>query len=115
MDVSQVLVARSQYTQHAWPICIPGSCALTHPTRATPEPRLEYTTRTSFLLLHCQCGPVLLHAIPQCHPQIGLLLRGHGFPSLLDIRQGGVGDGVRVSTAGRLPGNRYNGGAESAL
>lgn len=51
--------------------------------------------RTSLLLLQGQFLPVGLHAIPKSHPQVGLLLRGHIFPSLLDVGQGRVGDGVR--------------------
>lgn len=45
---------------------------------------------TSLLLLHCELVPVDLHPIPKLHPQVGLLLRRHGLPSLLDIRQSRV-------------------------
>ncbi len=38
--------------------------------------------------------PVDLHPIPQCHPQIRLLLGVHLFPSLLDAGQSRVGDRV---------------------
>ena len=57
---------------------------------------LEWGTgpRTSFLLLQRQLGPIGLHAVTQSHPQLGLLLRRHGLPSLLDIRQGRAGDCV---------------------
>ncbi len=54
-------------------------------------------SHTSLLLLQRQLSPVRLHPIPQRHPQIRLLLRRHALPSLLDVRQGRVGDGVRLS------------------
>lgn len=49
---------------------------------------------TGFLLLQSQLMPVDLHPIPQCHPQIRLLLGVHLFPSLLDAGQSRVGDRV---------------------
>lgn len=58
--------------------------------------RLKFI-RTSLLLLHGQLLPVNLHAIPKRHPEIGLLLRGHVFPSLLDVGEGRVGDGVGLA------------------
>ena len=38
--------------------------------------------------------PIILHAVPQCHPQIGLFLRGHPLPSFLNIREGRIRYGV---------------------
>ena len=52
---------------------------------------------TGLLLLHGQVMPVDLHPISQRHPQIGLLLRWQRLPSLLDIGQCWVGDGVCLS------------------
>lgn len=49
---------------------------------------------TGLLLLEGQVGPVLLHAVAQSHPQLSLLLQRHALPSLLDVGQGRVGDGV---------------------
>lgn len=49
---------------------------------------------TSLLLLESQLLPVNLHAISKGHPEISLLLGGHGLPSLLNVGEGGVGDGV---------------------
>lgn len=40
--------------------------------------------RTSFFLLESHFMPIDLHPIPQGHPQIGLLLWRHPFPSLLN-------------------------------
>lgn len=57
----------------------------------------EKVLRTSLLLLHGQFLPVGLHAVPQRHPQIGLLLRRHILPSLLDSGQGRVGDGMLLA------------------
>ena len=56
--------------------------------------------RTSLLLLKGQLSPVGLHAVAESHPQIGLLLRWHALPSLLNVCEGWVGDGVG-SAAGR--------------
>ena len=53
--------------------------------------------RTSLLLLHGQLLPVGLHAVPQRHPEVGLLLGGHVIPSLLDVGKGRVGDGVGLA------------------
>lgn len=53
--------------------------------------------RTGLLLLKRELVPVDLHAIPQRHPQIGLLLGWHGLPPLLNVRECRVGDGVRAS------------------
>lgn len=52
---------------------------------------------TSLLLLHRQLIPVNLHAIPQLHPQVGLLLRWHGLPSLLNVCESWVADGMGLS------------------
>jgi hypothetical protein len=51
------------------------------------------TSHTSLLFLRRQLGPINLHAIPQRHPQLGLFLRRHALPPLLDIRQRRVADG----------------------
>jgi hypothetical protein len=53
---------------------------------------------TSFLLLQGHLLPVDLHAIPERHPQIGLLLGRHVFPSLLNVGEGRVGDGVGLAS-----------------
>lgn len=42
---------------------------------------------TSFPLLQRKLMPVVLHPIPQCHPQLRLLLWGHNLPPLLNARQ----------------------------
>ena len=67
---------------------------------------------TSFLLLKGQLGPALLHAVPQGHPQLGLLLGRHGLPSLLDVGERRLGDGV--SGAGAADGSRH-GAADEGL
>lgn len=56
---------------------------------------------TGLALLYGQFMPIVLHAVPQCHPQIGLFLRGHPLPSLLNIRKrriryGVLGDRTRL-------------------
>lgn len=48
----------------------------------------------SLLLSKRELSPVGLHPIPQRHPQLSLLLRRHGLPSLLDVGQRRIGDGV---------------------
>ncbi|KAL2276900.1 hypothetical protein FJTKL_00368 [Diaporthe vaccinii] len=53
-----------------------------------------WCTLTGLLLLEGQIGPVLLHAVAQSHPQLSLLLQRHALPSLLDVGQGRVGNGV---------------------
>lgn len=65
--------------------------------------------RTGLLLLHGQFLPVGLHAVPKRHPQVGLLLRGHVLPSLLNVGKGRVGDGVRLAGLLELAG--YGGGS----
>ena len=42
---------------------------------------------TSSLFLHSHLMPIHCHPIPQGHPQLCLLLRGHLVPPLLDVRQ----------------------------
>lgn len=42
---------------------------------------------TSFPFLQRKLMPVILHSIPQCHPQLRLLLRRHDLPPLLNARQ----------------------------
>jgi hypothetical protein len=65
--------------------------------------------RTSFLLLQRQLGPVDLHAITQGHPQLGLLLRRHGLPALLDTGQRRAGDGVGVADLRAVSSRSYDG------
>lgn len=60
---------------------------------------------SSLFLLHGQFLPVGLHAIPQSHPQVGLLLGRHVFPALLDVGQGRVGDGMRLADVLQLAGD----------
>lgn len=57
--------------------------------------------RTSFLLLERQLVPVDSHAVTESHPKVGLLLKGHALPSLLDVGEGRVGDGVSGGGSGR--------------
>ena len=51
-------------------------------------------SRTGLLLLDSQLGPAALHAITQGHPQIGLLLQRHALPSLLNVGEGRLGQGL---------------------
>ena len=74
------------------PFCFnPSNCIPSRQMRARKE---NYFLRTGLLLLVRQLRPVDLHAVAQRHPQVGLLLRGHGLPPLLDIGERRVGDGV---------------------
>lgn len=50
--------------------------------------------RTGLLLLQGQLSPGALHAVSQRHPELGLLLERHALPSLLDVGERRVGDGV---------------------
>lgn len=43
--------------------------------------------------------PVDLHTVTEVHPQLGLLLRGHALPALLDASDGRVRDGMVRSKA----------------
>lgn len=43
--------------------------------------------------------PIDLHAVTERHPELGLLLRGHTLPALLDAGKSRVGDGVLRSKA----------------
>ena len=62
----------------------------------------ESLERTSFLLLEGKVGPAGLHAITQSHPELSLLLVRHALPSLLDVGEGWVGDGLsRGSSRGQ--------------
>ena len=56
--------------------------------------------RTGFLLLHGQLAPRALHAITQAHPQLGLLGGRQQLPTLLDVDELDVGDGVGGVVAG---------------
>lgn len=62
------------------------------------------TPPTGLLLLQGQLLPVALHAVAQGHPQIGLLLERHSLPSLLDVAEGRVGQGLGGHGSGRQPG-----------
>lgn len=68
-------------------------------------------SRTGLLLLESQVGPVLLHAVTQGHPELGLLSRGHALPPLLDVGQRRVGDGVG---GGGSSGDNSNRGSHAA-
>ena len=80
------------------------------------------SAHTSLLLLESKLVPVHLHAIPQSHPQVGLLLRRHSLPSLLNVRQSRVRDSVCLASllelcyggAGRDPGGGRERGAEKS-
>lgn len=67
----------------------------------------ELGLRTSLLLLKSQLSPVGLHAVAESHPQIGLLLRWHALPSLLNVGEGWVG----YSVGGAAGGWSYDAGA----
>lgn len=56
---------------------------------------------TSFPLLQRKLMPVVLHPIPQCHPQLRLLLRRHDLPPLLNARQRRIRN--RMSRCCRMP------------
>lgn len=43
--------------------------------------------------------PVNLHAVAEGHPELGLLLRGHTLPALLNAGESGVGDSMVGSKA----------------
>lgn len=55
---------------------------------------------TGLLLLQGHLGPVNLHAVSEGHPEVGLLLRRHDLPSLLNVCEGRVGDGVGTTGLG---------------
>lgn len=57
----------------------------------------ERGIHTGLLLLHGQILPIHLHAVSERHPQIGLLLRRHLLPSLLNVGKGWVGDGMGLA------------------
>lgn len=61
---------------------------------------------TGLLLLESHLVPVDLHAVPQLHPQLGLLLRGHGLPALLNTGECGIRDGMLGGGAGLLGSDR---------
>lgn len=57
--------------------------------------------------------PVNLHAIAELHPQLGLLLRRHALPALLDTGEGRVRDGMvggKASLQGVQRGNGTSAG-----
>lgn len=55
--------------------------------------------------------PVNLHAVAELHPQLGLLLRGHALPALLNAGESGVGDGMGGGSAGLQEVHRSNRGS----
>jgi hypothetical protein len=61
--------------------------------------------------------PIVLHPIPQRHPQIGLLLRRHVLPPRLDVGKGGIRDGVGATTLLRFTAGNcvYDGRTEGAV
>lgn len=65
---------------------------------------------TSFLLGEREVVPVFLHAVPQGHPQVGLLARRHALPSLLNVGERRVRDGV--ARGGAAEGRGLRGGAQ---
>lgn len=67
-----------------------------------PTVRIDFQWRihTSLLLLKSHLVPVNLHTVTELHPQLGLLLGGHGLPALLNAGQSGVRDGVIGDSAG---------------
>lgn len=54
----------------------------------------QWTIRTGLLLVEGHLVPVNLHTVAEVHPQLGLLLRGHSLPALLNTGEGGVRDGM---------------------
>lgn len=56
---------------------------------------------TCFSLIQCQLVPIVLHPVPQRHPQISLLLWWHSLPSLLNLRERRVRDST-ISSRARL-------------
>jgi len=84
-----------------------------------PSSNGQDSRRTSLLLLQSELVPVGAHAIPQGHPQLGLLLGRHGLPSLLNVCKGRVGDSVCLArllesrgSGGRRTGRDPGGGRE---
>lgn len=75
-----------------------------HRVDESPFPTLEFDihgiVHTGLLLLEGHLVPVNLHTVTELHPQLGLLLRGHALPTLLDAGQGRVRDGVVGGSAG---------------
>lgn len=75
-----------------------------HRVGKQPLPRLQFdidrTVHTGLLLLEGHLVPVNLHTVTELHPQLGLLLRGHALPALLDAGQGRVRDSVVGGSAG---------------
>lgn len=56
---------------------------------------------TGLLLVERQVMPAILHAVAQRHPQLSLLLHRHRLPSLLDVGERRVRNGVRRRRARR--------------
>jgi hypothetical protein len=86
---------------------------------SSPFSNRRESKRTSLLLLQSELVPVGAHAIPQSHPELGLLLGRHGLPSLLNVRKGRVGDSVSLAgllesrgSGGRRTGRDPGGGRE---
>lgn len=61
---------------------------------------------TGLLLLDGHLVPVNLHAVPQLHPEVGLLLRGQSLPALLNTGECGIGNGMLGGGAGLLGSDR---------
>lgn len=61
---------------------------------------IQWVVHTGLLLLEGHLVPVNLHTVTELHPQLGLLLRGHALPALLDAGQGRVRDGMVGGSAG---------------
>lgn len=60
--------------------------------------------RTGLLLLDGKLGPAALHAVTEGHPEVGLLLKGHALPSLLNVLERRVGQGLGgIGSTGRGP------------
>ncbi len=70
---------------------------------------------TSLLLLDGEVGPALLHPVTEGHPELGLLLKGHALPSLLDVGQRRVRDGVGRGGAAGDGRGRGTGGAHDCV
>ena len=75
-------------------------------TRSAGSKKKIPKARTGLLLLDGQLLPVALHAVAEGHPQVSLLLERHSLPSLLDVGERRLGDGVGgLGAAGGGPGD----------
>lgn len=96
---SQVLPFRTRREQLGKALFVPPRREFRHKKLSTAA-----ASPTGLLLLQGQLLPVALHAVAQGHPEIGLLLERHSLPSLLDVAEGRVGQGLGGHGAGRQPG-----------